>query len=129
MFILILSYTLLGFAMLIALCVMLLRIGRLMADCPITGPRMRISAITIATGFAAIGAGGVALIGAGLIVSLPHSGLFGLTTALGLAALCLGLGFTQAVATLRALGEPMLKAPESPSETGPQGPMGAAIPA
>lgn len=107
MTLLILSYALVAFTMLIALCIMLLRIGAMMADCPINGPRMRISAITIATGFAAIGAGGVALIGAGLIVALPQTSLFGLSAALGLAALCLGLGFTQAVATLRALGEQM----------------------
>lgn len=107
MFIFISSYALLAFAMLIALCIMLLRIGAMMSDCPDTGQRMRISAITIATGFAAIGAGGVALIGSGLIVSLPQTSLFGLTAALGLAALCLGLGFTQAVATLRAVGEQM----------------------
>ncbi|MEP5154844.1 hypothetical protein [Planktotalea sp.] len=109
---LILSYAAIAFAMLVALSVMLLRIGAMMADCPVNGPRIQISAITIATGFAAIGAGGIALIGAGFIVSLPDTSLFGLTAALGLAALCLGLGFTQAVANLRAIGE-QLAAPEA----------------
>lgn len=107
MVLLTLSYILLAFGALVALCIMLLRIGSLMADCPINGPRLKISAISIATGFAAIGAGGIALIGAGLIAVLPQTQLFGLAAALGLAALCLGLGFTQAVATLRALGEQM----------------------
>jgi len=105
------SYVVLAFAALIALCIMLLRIGDMMADCPQNGPRMRISAISIATGFAAIGAGGVALIGAGLIAA-AEAHLFALAAALGLASLCLGLGFSQAVATLRAVGEQMAaKAP------------------
>lgn len=103
---LIASYAALAFAILIALSIMLLRIGELMAVCPENGPRIRVSAISIATGFAAIGAGGVALIGAGLIVAADAQ-LFGLAAAVGLAALCLGLGFTQAVATLRAVSQPL----------------------
>ena len=62
----------------------------------------RAASVTIATGFAAIGAGGVILIGA-ILPMMEQAPLAGFLGALGFAALCLGLGFTQAVGTLRAL--------------------------
>ncbi len=97
-----LSYVLLAFGALTALCIMILRIGALLGDCPQTRAVARAGAITITTGFAAIGAGGVILIGA--ILPLMHQKpLVAFLIALGFAALCLGLGFTHAVGTLRAV--------------------------
>jgi hypothetical protein len=91
-----------AFGCLIALSAMILRIGALLGDCPVSAARAKAVAVTIATGYAAIGAGGVILIGAlvPLVADAPVVGLFG---ALGFAALCLGLGFTNAVSTLRAV--------------------------
>lgn len=94
-------------ALLAVLTLMILRIGAMMADCPQNGPAIKTASVTIATGFAAIGAGGVTLIVA-LLGMLQLEPILGLLLALGLAALCLGLGFTHAVGTLRlvALGGP-----------------------
>jgi hypothetical protein len=94
-------------ALLAVLTLMILRIGAMMADCPKNGPAIRTASVTIATGFAAIGAGGIILIVA-LLGAFQIEPILGLLLSLGLAALCLGLGFTHAVGTLRlvALGEP-----------------------
>jgi len=102
MIVLALLYIALGFGALAALAIMILRIGTLLGECPQSRATARAAAVTIATGFAAIGAGGVILIGAALplLAQAPMAGFLG---ALGFAALCLGLGFTQAVGTLRAL--------------------------
>lgn len=95
-------YVLLAFAALIALSMMILKIGTLLGDCPQAARRARAASITIATGFTAIGAGGIILIGAILPIArdIPVAAFL---AALGLASLCLGLGFTHAVATLRAV--------------------------
>ena len=97
-----LLYIAMGFGTLAALATMILRIGALLGECPQSRATARAAAVTIATGFSAIGAGGVILIGAALplLADMPLAGFLG---ALGFAALCLGLGFTQAVGTLRAL--------------------------
>ncbi len=95
----------------IALTLMILRIGALVGDCPVTRARARAVSITIATGFAAIGAGGVIMIGAVLPV-LKDAPFAALMLALGFAALCLGLGFTHAMGTLRAALLPAEPAPE-----------------
>jgi hypothetical protein len=84
------------------LTTMILRIGALLGECPDTGRTARSAAITIATGFAAIGLGGVVL-AAILLPALMAAPAVGLLSALGLACLALGLGFTQAVATLRGV--------------------------
>ena len=102
MIVLAVLYIALGFGALIALAAMILRIGTMLAECPDSGPTVRAAAVTIATGFAAIGAGGVILIGA-VLPLLADAPLAGFLAALGFAALCLGLGFTQAVGTLRAV--------------------------
>ncbi|MFT7593289.1 MAG: hypothetical protein ACI8R4_000602 [Paracoccaceae bacterium] len=102
MLILVLTYVILSLGTLITLSGMILKIGTLLADCPQTTPATKAVAVTIATGFAAIGAGGVILIGAALPV-LSGSPVLALMLALGLAALCLGLGFSHALATLRAV--------------------------
>jgi len=97
-----LIYLALAFGGLTALSIMILKIGALLEDCPQSNAKARMAAITITTGFAAIGTGGVILIGA-LLPMLQDVALNGLFPALGLVALCLGLGFTHAVATLRAV--------------------------
>ena len=84
------------------LCLILMKIGTLMATCPVNGPAIRISALTVVTGFGAIGTGGVALIGA-ILPIIAHSGANALLVTLGLALLCLGLGFTQAMTTLQSV--------------------------
>jgi len=85
-----------------ALTIAILHIGQLLTPCPERGSMARITALSIACAFAAIGAGGVILIGA-LLPLLAASPLVGMPLALGLAILCLGLGFTQAVAQLQAI--------------------------
>ena len=86
---------------LLALAAMILAIGKSLGDCPQTGRAARAGAITIATGFTAIGAGAVILIAA----TLPafDSAAPATLGAIGLACLILGLGFTHAVTTLRAV--------------------------
>lgn len=102
MILLALSYIALAFGGLTALCIMILRIGAMVGTCPATGAAVRAAAVTIATGFAAIGAGGVILIGALLPLNVGQPTVAFLL-ALGLASLCLGLGFTHAIGTLRAV--------------------------
>ena len=91
----------LGLGAVAALTAMILRIGALAQDCPDSARRAGPAATAIATGFAAIGAGGVTLIGAALplMADAPFAALM---LALGFAALCLGLGFTHAMGNLRA---------------------------
>ncbi|WP_299688654.1 hypothetical protein [uncultured Tateyamaria sp.] len=95
----------------IALTLMILRIGALVGDCPVSQARTRAVSITVATGFAAFGAGGVIMIGAVLPV-LEDAPFAALMLALGFAALCLGLGFTHAMGTLRAALLPAQHEPE-----------------
>ena len=95
-------YIALGFGGLAALAIMILRIGALLGECPQSRATARAGAVTIATGFSAIGAGGVMLIGAALAL-LAQAPMAGFLVALGFAALCLGLGFTHAISTLRAV--------------------------
>lgn len=101
-------YVALAFGALVALCIMILRIGAMIGTCPVSGANARTAAVTIATGFAAIGAGGVVLIGA-VLPLMAAEPLMGFLLALGFASLCLGLGFTHAVGTLRAVVTPAEK--------------------
>ncbi|KIC47940.1 hypothetical protein [Tateyamaria sp. ANG-S1] len=96
-----LLYFNLGLGAVAALTVMILRIGALAQDCPHSKPRAGAAATAIATGFAAIGAGGVIMIGA-VLPLLEQEPFAALMLALGFAALCLGLGFTHAMGSLRA---------------------------
>ena len=100
-----LTYLFAGMTTVALLSFMILKIGALMSDCSENGPAARTAAITIATGYASIGSGGVLLIGAALplLAEVPE---LGVALSLGFAALCLGLGFTQAIATLRAVLAP-----------------------
>ncbi|MEL7099062.1 MAG: hypothetical protein AAGM84_09565 [Pseudomonadota bacterium] len=102
-------YLPLSLSVLALLCLMILRIGHMVGGCPAARRRAEAAAVTIATGYAAIGAGGIMLIGA-LIPLLAQLPAVGVMAALGFAALCLGLGFAHAVGTLRAV---VLDAPAS----------------
>ncbi len=62
----ILSYSILSLGTLAVLAFMILKIGRLIGDCPRSGAAARSAAVTIATGYSAIGAGGVLIIAAAL---------------------------------------------------------------
>ncbi|MEO0938983.1 MAG: hypothetical protein AAFY38_12590 [Pseudomonadota bacterium] len=103
-------YLPLSLSVLALLCLMILRIGHMIGACPASRRRADAAAVTIATGFAAIGAGGIMLIGA-LILLLGQLPAVGVMAALGFAALCLGLGFAHAVGTLRAV---VIDAPAQP---------------
>lgn len=97
-------------ATLVALSGMILAIARAFADCPEKGRRARAAGVTIATGYLAIGGGAVLLIAAlAALRTEPDLMLF----CMGLAVVILGLGFTQAVTTLRAVVDPAPK-PELP---------------
>lgn len=123
MFILAITYITLAAAALVALSIMILKIGTLIGDCPQSATAARAAAITVATGFAAIGAGGIILIGA-VLPLLQDAALPAFFLSLGFAALCLGLGFTHAVATLRAvvrMPAPKVKAPKVKKKVEPAG--------
>ena len=62
-----------------------------------------------------IGFGGVALIGS--LLPILDMGALGILPSLGLAALCLGLGFGHAVATLRAVVREALTPPQAAPAT------------
>lgn len=109
-----LTYLFAGMITVALLSFMILKIGAMMSDCPQNGPAARTAAITIATGFAAIGSGGVLLIGA-VLPLLPKMPEMGVALGLGFAALCLGLGFTQAIATLRAVMSPPARTAQTPN--------------
>ena len=80
---------------------MILLIGSMPRDCPETGPAARLVAVTVATGFCAIGAGGVVLIAAAFPI-MAQTPVMAFFVRLGLAVLCLGRGFSLAVNTLRS---------------------------
>lgn len=94
-------YFILAACALAALSFMIFKIGDALADCPSTGRAAKAGSLTIVTGFVAIGGGAVLIIAAGVFTSLNDIAAEGVMAALGLSVLCLGLGFTHAVATLR----------------------------
>lgn len=102
MFIILTTYAAISLSVLLVLAIMILRIGSILGECPETGQAAKSAAITIATGYSAIGAGGVLLI-ASVLPILARDAAIALIPALGLAVICLGLGFTHAIATLRAV--------------------------
>lgn len=97
-----LSYFALALTIVFALAAMILKIGQMLGDCPQTGAAARAAAVTITTGFVAIGIGMVLLIFTAIML-MDGDALLSFLTALGLAAMALGLGFTHAVSTLRAV--------------------------
>ena len=94
-------YFTLGLAALAALTLMILNIGKGIETCPQNGAAARVLARTTATGFAAIGAGGVVLTGA-ILPMAPQIMPVTLPLAVGFCLLCLGLGFLRAMESLRA---------------------------
>jgi hypothetical protein len=103
---------------LIALARMIVLIGQGMGDCPQTGRMARAASISIATGYLAIGLGGIVLIAAAIPALHPgdmaEQSVIVLLTA-GFASLILGLGFAHAVRTLRLLiisAQPATSIPE-----------------
>ena len=97
-----LTYILLGFGALAAVRTMILRIGAMLGACPDTCAAARAASVTITTGFAAIGAGGVIMVAA-VMPLFPQTVFATFLLALGFVSLCLGLGFTHAIGTLRAV--------------------------
>ena len=101
----------LGTLMLLAMTLMILKIGSLLGDCPNSAGAARAAAATIATGYSMVGLGGVVLIGAA--IPILDAGFLALLPALGLVAICLGLGFSHAIATLRAVVREALRSGQS----------------
>lgn len=87
---------------LIIMVAMIIKIADMIGPCPKTGASARVIAAPIAASYASIGLGGILILAA----LLPIAGEFGQLSslaALGLVAVCLGLGFTQAVTALKAI--------------------------
>lgn len=118
MFIVLITYAVVSLAVLVALASMILKIGAMLGECPDSRAMARSAAVTIATGYSAIGAGGVLLIGAVLPI-MRDDAVLAVVAALGLSVLCLGLGFTQAITTLRAV----LKGADAPKQQERQEPV------
>jgi hypothetical protein len=100
------AYFAIALGTLAALARMIMLIGRSIGDCPQTGRRAVMAATSIATGFLAIGMGGVILIAASIPALDPHTPTSQAIVVLfnaGLASLILGLGFTHALRVLRAV--------------------------
>lgn len=95
-----LAFFVVTLATLAGLAAMIFIIAKRLGECPETGRAAQAGGITITTGFLAIGGGAVLLIST-LPVLEPTPGMALFAT--GLACLILGLGFTQAVTTLRAV--------------------------
>lgn len=121
------AYFAIALAVLAGLSTMILKIGAMMGTCPISNGAARSASITIATGYSAIGLGGV-LLAAILIPVLIEMGAVSLLSAIGVACFALGLGFSHAMATLRAVvaevqnptrPEPAPRIVEKPQADGP----------
>lgn len=108
-----LAYLAIALFALLGLTFMIIVISRALADCPEKGPRAKAVGITVATGFLAIGGGAVLLIAA-FATLYPDDSVN--VFSMGLACLVLGLGFTQAVTTLRAA---LAELPKPPREAEP----------
>ena len=96
------TYFSISFAALFLLALMITHIGKVLGECPDAVPGFRAAVATICTAFVAIGTGGVFL-AAVVVALLANEAIFALFVGLGVASLCLGLGFTQAIANLRAV--------------------------
>ena len=96
------AYAVVSLSVLTALGLMILKIGTMLGECPESRAAAKSAAVTVATGYCTIGAGGVLLI-ASVLPVMGNDAALALIAALGLAVLCLGLGFTQAVVQLRAV--------------------------
>jgi hypothetical protein len=92
-------YLAVGLLVLAGLALMIHRIAVEAGKCPERGAVAMAARVTITTGFVAIG-GGVVLLVAVLPLMVPNLAM--MVFALGINCLILGLGFTQAITTLRA---------------------------
>lgn len=104
----------LAIATLVTLAGMILKVGKSMTTCPDASPAVAPAALTIVTGFVSMGLGGIVLIGA-MMVALELDAAFTLFAGLGLACLTLGVGFSHAIATLRAVTSPPVEPPAKPA--------------
>ncbi len=105
-------YFALSFGILAAMTGMILKIGKAIGNCPQTTNAARAASITISTGYLTIGAGGVFLV-ATILPIIHQSQLNILMLALGIVCVALGLGFSNAIITLRAAIRPTQTAPET----------------
>ena len=87
---------------LITMVIMILKIADMIGPCPVTSASPRVVAAPIAASYGAIGLGGILILAAMLPVADDLIQLAAIA-ALGLVAVCLGLGFTQAVTALKAI--------------------------
>ena len=90
-----------GLSALTVLATMILVIGRDLGNCPRKGPALQIGAVSVATGFVAIGLGAMILVAPA--IDAFGDNLVGLFVTLGGVLISLGIGFTNAVAILRGL--------------------------
>lgn len=104
------TYAVVSLVTLVVLSGMILRIGRMLGDCPQSQARAQAAAITIATGYSAVGLGGV-ILGAAAVALAPAS----IFMAAGVVVICLGLAFGHAIATLRAVSAPPPNVPAMPA--------------
>jgi hypothetical protein len=105
------AYFAVTLSMLLGLASMIALIARSLALCPESTARARVAGMSVATGFVAIGGGAVLLIAT--LASMGRDAEM-LIFAMGLACLVLGLGFAQAMNTLRAVVQPA--APKVPMD-------------
>jgi hypothetical protein len=87
-----------------SLVMIIIKISGDMSDCPQRGKGLKSAGIAIASGYWAIGLGGIILIAAA-IAALDFGQLPAMMLGLGFVSMCLGLGFANAVATLRAVSK------------------------
>ena len=112
------------------------RVAKALGACPdmAQGTRagLEAAALSISTGFLAIGAGGLFVI-AGAMAAVDAPAPVALMSALGLGVLCLGLGFTHAVTLLRGLMVAQAPEPKTPWQAAkpqtPKAPDPAQVPA
>lgn len=97
-----LTYLTVAILGLLTLAKVILTIGSALEDCPQTGPVARAGTLSITAGFVAMGLGVIALGGA-WVTGAPVVGPVPIYLALGVVAILLGLGFTQAALSLRKL--------------------------
>jgi len=93
-----------------------LSLGRQITNCE-NGPNAMPTAYSIAVAFLAIGLGGIGM-GAGAIAALNNLGLAPMLGILGFVCLCLGLGFTNAVANMKMVLLDVTKALQPQSAEG-----------
>lgn len=94
------TFLTLGFVGLFALTIVLVIIGRAASKCPQIGASAHVGTLVITTGFVALGAAAIAIIGA-FLPMLMEGQVNGLYLALGFVSLALGLGFSNAAIRLR----------------------------